>query len=75
MALRISSISRGDLISIINREENEIGKGIINYSKKAVEKIKGHHSREISEILGFINQEEVVHRDNMVIKGGKRDEY
>lgn len=61
---------RGDLVGIINQENQEIGKGIVNYSLQEVRKIKGHHSREIFDILGFVNQEEVIHRDNMVIKGG-----
>ncbi|MFW6006986.1 MAG: glutamate 5-kinase [Bacillota bacterium] len=67
--------SRGDLVSIINQEGKEIGKGIVNYSKKSVAEIKGHQSQDIMDILGYVNQEEVVHRDNLVIKRGKKDEY
>ena len=65
------NFNRGDLVSIINKKEKEIGKGIVNYSSQAVKKIKGHHTEEIFDILGYVNQEEVSHRDNMVIKGGK----
>lgn len=58
---------RGDLVNVFNEHDVLIAKGLINYSRQEVEQIKGHHSRDISEIIGYINQEEVLHRDNMVI--------
>lgn len=64
------SFSSGDLVKIINTESNQIGKGLVNYSKEEIEKIKGHHSSEIFSILGYINSKEVIHKENMVL-GGK----
>ena len=62
---------RGDLVQLVNKAGDRIGKGLVNYSASEVEKIKGHHSEEISDILGYVNQAEILHRDNMVInKGG-----
>ena len=58
---------RGDLVNIKNKKREVIAKGLVNYSAGEIRQIRGHHSREIYDILGFINQEEVLHRDNMVI--------
>ncbi len=59
----------GGLVRILNHEGKEIGKGLVDYSSAEIGKIKGHHSSEIFSILGYINQEEVIHRRNMVIGG------
>ncbi|MFW6266836.1 MAG: glutamate 5-kinase [Halanaerobium sp.] len=65
--------SSGDPVTISDGSQ-EIGKGIVNYNSDEIEKIKGAHSNEIKEILGYFNKSEVIHRDNMVI-GGDKDEY
>lgn len=61
---------RGDLVEIRNSRGRSIGRGLVNYSAGETDSIKGHHSDEILDILGYIDQEEVVHRDNMVIERG-----
>ena len=63
----------GDPVTISDGNQ-EIGKGIVNYSSDEIAKIKGAHSEEIKDILGYFNKSEVIHRDNMVI-GGDKDEY
>lgn len=63
----------GDLVEISDGSR-ELGRGIVNYSSEEIKKIKGVHSDEIEEILGYFNKSEVIHRDNMVI-GGDNDEY
>jgi len=61
---------QGDPVAILNGEGLEIGKGLVNYSAREIDLIKGHHSDEILTILGYINKPDVIHRDNMVIKRG-----
>jgi glutamate 5-kinase len=63
----------GEPVAIISEDKN-IGKGIVNYSSSEIKKIKGLHSEEIEEKLGYFNKSEVIHRDNMVI-GGDNNEY
>jgi glutamate 5-kinase len=65
----------GELLSVLNSAGKEIAKGLTNYSSQEIDKIKGHHTKEIYSILGYINQEEVIHRDNMVIERGTKLEY
>lgn len=66
---------QGDPVAILNGDGLEIGKGLVNYSAREVEQIMGHHSEEIISILGYLNKPDVIHRDNMVTKGGIRSEY
>ena len=44
-----------------------MGRGLVNYSSGEIAQIKGHHSDEIAAILGYIDAETVIHRDNLVI--------
>jgi len=58
---------QGDVILILNEKKKIIGKGITNYSNDEISKIKGKKSQEIGKILGYKKEDEVVHRDNMVV--------
>jgi glutamate 5-kinase len=57
----------GDLIEIRNQDQVELGRGLTNYGKEQLLKIKGRKSSEIAMILGFKAADEVIHRDNLVI--------
>lgn len=60
--------SVGDVVFISDQAGNNIAIGITNYSSSEVEKIKGHRSDKIGEILGLKDfDEEVIHIDNMVL--------
>ena len=63
----------GDLVTISDGSIN-FGRGIVNYNSEEIKRIKGAHSDQIEEILGYFNKSEVIHRDNMVI-GGDKNEY
>lgn len=58
--------SRGDVLKIKD-PKGEIGYGQVNYGALDLDKIKKHHSSEIEQILGYSFEEEVMHRDRMVI--------
>lgn len=57
----------GDCIEILDETGKLLGKGLSNYSKAEIEKIKGAKSSDIEQILGYKYGDEVVHRDNLVI--------
>lgn len=57
---------RGDVVAILGPKDKKIGFGQVNYSSQEVDTIKGTHSSEIADILGYALDEEVIHRDNMV---------
>lgn len=58
---------RGESVLIINKNRQEIGRGIVNYSSKDISHILGEQSEAIESILGYRYGEEVIHRNNMVL--------
>jgi glutamate 5-kinase len=61
------SFAVGNVVSIVDPSAQEIARGISNYDAQALKMIKGHNSREIKEILGYHDYDEVVHRDNLTL--------
>ena len=60
---------KGDVITVVNEEKNVLASGIVNYSSKECDIIKGKHSKEIEKLLGYNDYDEVVHIDNMSVGG------
>ena len=58
---------RGDVIAVLSPERDELARGLAGYSSSDTVRIAGHHTEEIEGILGFIEQPELIHRDNLVI--------
>lgn len=61
------SFRAGDVVSLVDVDGREFGRGLANYGRDDVEKIKGLKSDEIAEALGAKPYDEVIHRDNLVI--------
>lgn len=67
-ALRSEGIyKRGEIIKFVNTKQKVIAKGLINYNNDEVEKICGHGSNEIELILGYINESNLTHKDNIAL--------
>jgi len=58
---------RGDLVSLKTEKGEEVARGLVNYSAEDIRKIAGQSSDRIEGLLGYVDEEEVVHRDNMVV--------
>ena len=54
---------REDTVRICNIHGQEIARGLVNYTHKELQKIRGRRSDEISQILGYDGEETVVHRE------------
>jgi len=59
--------SRGDVVACTDEAGNEIARGLVNYDAAEVEKLKGQSSNKIEELLGYAGEEEIIHRDNLVV--------
>ena len=59
----------GDLVRVVTEDGEEFARGLVNYSAEEVKQIQGAHTRQIPKILGHVGDEEVIHRDNMVLSG------
>lgn len=58
---------RGDLVVCRNRQGQDIARGLINYSALEASKIMGRASADIESVLGYQGDEELIHRDNLVL--------
>ncbi len=62
---------KGDAVRVLGSQNEEIGRGITAYSHAEAEKIKGHGSSRIEELLGYAGRAEIIHRDDLVITKGQ----
>jgi glutamate 5-kinase len=58
---------RGELVVCVDQQGKEIARGLVNYTAAEADKIKGHPSSAIESLLGYLDEEELVHRDNLVL--------
>lgn len=57
----------GDSVTIQNSHQQMIALGMVNYNSGDLLKIMGANSGEIEVILGYRHDDEIVHRDNLVL--------
>lgn len=71
LAVGVEAVSgdflRGDIISCVNKQGAEIARGLINYSAADTKKIVGLASDKFEAALGYVSEEELIHRDNLVL--------
>lgn len=58
---------RGELVRCLDPKGVEIARGFSNYSAMEAKKIMRHASSEIEAILGYVDEPELIHRDNLVL--------
>jgi len=61
------NFTRGELVICRDMQGKEIARGLSNYSAEEAQRIKGHASSEIEGLLGYVDEPELIHRDNLVI--------
>jgi glutamate 5-kinase len=59
--------ARGALVACLDPERREIARGLVNYAATDARRIAGQPSAAIESILGYINEPELIHRDNLVL--------
>ena len=59
---------RGDVLEIVSPEKLLIGKGLTNFSAEECRKLMGHQSSENHTILNYDADDEVIYRNNLVVK-------
>jgi glutamate 5-kinase len=58
---------RGDLVVCFGPGGEEVARGLVNYSAAESRRIIGHASKRIESILGYVDEPELIHRDNLVL--------
>ena len=61
------AFDRGAVVSCISPEGKEIARGLTNYSATDAQRILRTPSRAIEGRLGYIDEPELIHRDNLVL--------
>ena len=59
--------SRGEMVACEDEQGERIGCGRVNYDAADARRICRKKSAEIAGVLGFMNEEELIHRDNLVV--------
>lgn len=59
--------NKGDLIKCSDSDGKEVARGLTNFNNHDVNSIKGLNSDEIRTFKDFFSEEEVVHRNNLVL--------
>jgi len=58
---------RGEVVSCFGPDRREVARGLVNYSAEEARKIKGQPSERIESLLGYVDEPELIHRDNLVV--------
>ena len=58
---------RGDLVVCLDPGGEEVARGLVNYNAAESSKIIGQPSSRIEALLGYVDETELIHRDNLVL--------
>ena len=58
---------RGAVVACVAPDGREVARGLVNYSAAESRRILGKPSGEIAGILGYVDEPELIHRDNLVL--------
>jgi glutamate 5-kinase len=58
---------RGEMVVCVGPDGVEVARGLVNYSAAEAARIIGRPSDEIERLLGYVDEPELVHRDNMIL--------
>jgi glutamate 5-kinase len=58
---------RGEVVGVVDAGGRELARGLINYSAEESRRIMGRPSGDIEAILGYVDEPELIHRDNLVL--------
>ncbi len=58
---------RGEVVACVDASGREVARGLVNYGAGEVRRIMGQPSSRIESILGYVDEPELIHRDNMVV--------
>lgn len=61
------NFERGEVVGCLDPGGKEIARGLINYSAAETRRISRRASTEIETILGYVDEPELIHRNNLVL--------
>jgi len=61
------NFERGEVVACCDAAGTEIARGLVNYSASEALRIMRQPSAQIEKILGYVEESELIHRDNLVL--------
>jgi glutamate 5-kinase len=61
------TFARGEMVVCVTLTGQEVARGLVNYGAEDAARIIGQPSDRIESILGYVDEPELIHRDNMVL--------
>jgi glutamate 5-kinase len=58
---------RGDVVACVDEQGKAVARGLVNYSSSETSRILRKSSSEIETILGYMDEAELIHRDNLIL--------
>jgi len=59
--------ARGEIVGCLDPGGREVARGLVNYSAEETRRILRRPSGEIESVLGYVDEPELIHRDNLVL--------
>ena len=59
--------ARGEIVGCVNPDGRQVARGLVNYSAEETRRIMRRPSGEIESVLGYVDEPELIHRDNLVL--------
>ena len=63
------AFARGEMVACVDPSGREVARGLVNYGAGEADVVKGQPSSRIEALLGYVDEPELIHRDNLVLTG------
>ena len=63
----LGDFERGAAVACLSSEGLEVARGLANYGSGEARRIARHPSQDIEGILGYVEESEIIHRDNLIL--------
>ena len=64
------AFERGDAVDVTDPDGRVLARGLAAYSRADVLRIMGRKSSQIEQLVGFRGRDEIIHRDDLVLRSG-----
>ncbi|MCG7982316.1 MAG: glutamate 5-kinase [Candidatus Thiodiazotropha lotti] len=61
------AFARGEVVVCLDKQGTEVARGLVNYDAQETMRLMGKPSSQIEEVLGYVDEDELIHRDNLVL--------
>ncbi|HUJ85805.1 MAG TPA: glutamate 5-kinase [Burkholderiales bacterium] len=61
------NFERGEVVACTDQQGREVARGLVNYAASETRRIMRRPSGDIESILGYVEEPELIHRDNLVL--------